>query len=223
MNRTPGFRLISVLTACLALAACGATPVTRDAPPRPVPFDASNAPVEASATTGLTDFRVVAVNVTVPATLQVSESNSYYPGGDIVWHGDAYGNRHSQVAAIVQHGLESGVRPFTGETPVILDVVVTRFHALSPRARYTIGGAHSVNFHLRVRDAKTGDTLIPSYHIETDLEAYGGATAVAAEAHGDSQKKRITTHLVRVIQTELRRPGSFVSDGVGVMARINNF
>ena len=125
-------------------------------------------------------------------------------------------------SADMQAGLEAGVAGFTGTRPVILDVVVTRFHALSPRARYTIGGVHSVNFFLRVRDARTGETLIPSYHVEADLEAYGGATAVAAEALGDTQKRRITAHIARVIQTELRQPGSFVAEGLGVMGRINN-
>ncbi len=42
----------------------------------------------------LPSVRVGEINVLVPQSLKVSERNSYYPGGDIVWRGDAIGNRH---------------------------------------------------------------------------------------------------------------------------------
>ncbi|MEM6694251.1 MAG: DUF6778 family protein [Pseudomonadota bacterium] len=206
------------LLASALLAACSPAPVSRNAPPQPQPIDVAVEPITVS---GLSNFSVAQISVSVPPTLQVSERNSYYPGGDIVWHGDPAGNRHEQVKAIFEAGLTAGTREFTGDRPVIVDVVVTRFHALSPRARYTIGGVHSVQFHLRVRDANTGAVLVPSYHVRADIDAYGGATALAAEAHGDTQKVRLTRHLASVIARELRQPGSVRPEGTGVIGAIN--
>lgn len=215
-NMKRALRGILALGAVLAVSACATTPVSRDV--SVAPFDGG---VQQASVQGLRDFYVAGVNISVPRSLVVSEKNSYYPGGDIVWHGDPMGDRFAQVQAIFDAGIKAGTRGFTGSRAVVIDVQVTRFHSLTPKARYTVGGVHSISFHMRVRDAKTGAVLVPSHLVRADLQAYGGAVAVAAEAHGDTQKVRVTNHLAAVFQQELRKPGSFVPEGTGVMGVLN--
>ena len=159
--------------------------------------------------------------VTVPETLRVSEANRYLPGGDIVWRGDPIGNRHEQVKAILTAGLGQGVADFAGEREVILDVVLTRFHALTEKARYTIGGVHAIQFNLQVRDAATGEMVLAPRRIKADFDALGGSAAVAAEAQGVTQKVRITNHLAYVIQQELGRPEGYAVRDNGLVGAIN--
>jgi hypothetical protein len=42
--------------------------------------------------------------------------------------------------------------------------------------------------------------------VKADLEAYGGAAAVAADRAGQTQKRRITEHLARVFHDVLSGP-----------------
>jgi len=77
----------------------------------------------------------------VPETLKVSEQNSYFPGGDIVWRGDAAGNRHEQAKAVFDRALTQGTETLEGIVNVGLDVRVERFHALTQKARHTTGGS----------------------------------------------------------------------------------
>jgi len=77
----------------------------------------------------------------VPEALKVSEQNSYFPGGDIVWRGDAAGNRHEQAKAVFDRALTQGTENLEGIVNVGLDVRVERFHALTQKARHTTGGS----------------------------------------------------------------------------------
>ncbi|WP_172294115.1 DUF6778 family protein [Pseudoruegeria sp. HB172150] len=190
-------RIILALGAVLGLAACGSNPVTRDFTPATALETAQVLPG------GLHDFSVARIDVTVPDSLRESESNAYYPGTDIVWHGDPMGNRHEQVKAIFTDAMAKGVKPFDGARDVVLDIEVTRFHALTQKARYTVGGVHSIHFYLQVADAATGEVIVPKHFVKANLRAYGGSAAVAAEARGDTQKVRISRHLAGVIQDEL--------------------
>ena len=89
-------------------------------------------------------FNVQDIRVSVPETLKVSEANRYYPSGDIVWREDPLGDRHAQVKAIFEAAMREGVGQLPqGTVPVILDIEVTRFHAVTEKARYTIGGVHA--------------------------------------------------------------------------------
>lgn len=151
----------------------------------------------------LPSYSVAELNVTVPRSLEVSESNSYYPGGDIVWRGDPFGDRYEQVEAIFRAGMEQGISEVSGARPVIADIVVERFHSLTERARYTVGGVHSIRFTITLRDAETGEVVEPTRTVQADLKAYGGLTALRAEAAGQTQKARVTEHLRQVIIYEL--------------------
>jgi hypothetical protein len=144
--------------------------------------------------------------VTVPRTLKVSEANMFYPIADIVWRGDAYGDRHEQVEAIFNEGLTKGAQMTSGARDVVVDVEVIRFHSLTERTRYTVGGTHSITFAMTVHDAKSGSVLQARRIIKSDLKGFGGNAAVIAERMGQTQKVRITDHLAKVLNQELARP-----------------
>lgn len=161
------------------------------------------------------------VNVRVPRTLKVSEANRYLPQGDIVWREDPVGDRHAQVQAIVQAGLERGVHALEGPVATELDVEVLRFHALTQKARYTTGGVHAIAFTMVLRDAETGEALTPVRQIEANFTAYGGRRALVAIAEGQTQKVRITQELAKVIQQEILRPGSRTPRRGGLILALN--
>ena len=162
------------------------------------------------------------INVTVPERLKVSERNSYLPGGDIVWRGDAAGNRHEQVKAIFDAGLLKGTEEFDGAVTIGLDVRVERFHALTEKARYTTGGIHSIIFAMQIRDLSTGAVIGAPRTIKADLDGLGGQRAIDAEAEGLTQKVRITQHLANVIRQELGTANGYENPKLGFMQTLNN-
>ena len=170
----------------------------------------------------LPTMRVTEINVLVPQTLKVSERNSYYPGGDIVWRGDAIGNRHQQVKAVFDTALSQGTAQMDGIVPVHLDIRVDRFHALTEKARYTIGGVHSIVFVLQIRDLSTDLALGEPRLVKADLDAFGGQQALRAEARGQTQKVRITNHLAEVICQELSNEEGFNNPKLGLIQALNN-
>lgn len=165
-------------------------------------------------------FQPTAVQVRVPDSLIVSEANLFYPGGDIVWRGDLPGDRHQQVQTIFEIAANQGFAPIEGARPVVVDIEVKRFHALTEKTRYTVGGVHSIKFMVSLRDAETGQVLRAPREINADLQGYGGQMALEAEAKGLTQKYRITTHLARVLRDELSLATGFVPPKGGITARI---
>lgn len=190
-------KLVAALMLGFGLSACG----TADTATR-------NAPLEAHALQAApVSLDVQQVRVSVPKALKVSEANSYYPMGDIVWREDAPGDRHAQVKTIVEEALATGVAgSHPGSIPVVLDVEVTRFHALSEKARYTIGGMHTIHFAMTLRNPVTGEAYGAPKPVKVSFKALGGSAAVAAEQRGITQKVRISERLASVIQTELGMP-----------------
>ena len=157
----------------------------------------------------LPSLRVVGLVVTVPRSLVSTESNAFKPVGDIVWREDAFGDRHSQVQTIVEDAISAGVAPLQGNLPVVLHIEITRFHALTERTRYSVGGVQEISFLLTVTNGQTGEVIVPAYQVDASLPAFGGARALAAERVGQTQKVRISDHLARLIQLELTGvPGS---------------
>jgi len=169
----------------------------------------------------LTDVRVESLTVRVPRALSVSEANSYLPKADIVWRGDAIGDRHAQVAAIFDNAMRRGIEPLAGRIPVALDVKVLRFHALSEKARYTVGGVHNINFELTLRHAETGALLTEPRVVRADLDGFGGQQALQAEARGLTQKVRITNHLAEVIRQELTTMDGYKNPKLGLIQAMN--
>jgi len=221
MKSTRIVRPVLALIVAVGLSACASV----DTASRNAPIAASlNAPLDAGTAAAVAPsetYKVTAINVTVPETLRVSEANRYYPSGDIVWREDPIGNRYQQVADIMRAGLERGVARVGGERPVILDVTVARFHALTEKARYTIGGVHAIQFDISLRDAESGSLIMPPRRIKADFDALGGAAAIAAESRGVTQKVRITNQLARVIQDELTRSDGYQQQATGLIGAIN--
>lgn len=239
-------KLAYALSIGAALSACGASDVvTRDTPfDRNTPATFSQEDVAAVARPGvqrtvqtvskqhqksktilpeaiLRQINVAQINVRVPTSLKVSEANRYYPGGDIVWREDPMGNRYSQVSKIMHDAMAAGTAGFQGPVPVILDIEVVRFHALSEKARYTVGGVHHVVFKMLLRDARTGEWLSEPRRIESDLEAFGGQQAINAEARGLTQKVRISGHLAEVIRQEMTEPDGYKNASLGFYQLVN--
>jgi hypothetical protein len=230
--RVFNLRPVAALIAAFALSACASVqhtpaPLSLEPASRAVPVDAplGGAPTEprpARITNEMYgDYTVTAVNVVVPETLRASEANRYLPGGDIVWREDPIGNRHAQVRSIVQNALELGVADMAGPRAVELDVVLSRFHALTEKARYTVGGVHAIQFTLQIRDAATGEIIAGPKFIKADFGALGGAAAIHAEAKGLTQKVRITNQLAYVIQQELTAPQGYTVQETGLMGALN--
>ena len=149
------------------------------------------------------DFRVKSVLVYIGQDIVVSERESFYPGGDIVWRGDPPGDRVQQVKEIFKTAFTQGSKGLNGSRSIVLQVDVRRFHSLTDKARLAVGGVHSISFVLQKRDAITGEAVGKGKLIRADLKALGGDDAVAAARLGQDQKTRITQHLAEVIRTEL--------------------
>ncbi|MGB5865465.1 MAG: DUF6778 family protein [Sulfitobacter sp.] len=236
-------KLAMLVSIGAALSACGtAEIVTRDAAfaaPKTVTFaqtatgDETEAPstVRTISTRSqpsqtilpeaiLRQINITKINVHVPQTLSVSEANRYYPTADIVWRGDPMGNRHAQISKIVHDALVAGTSGFQGPTGVLLDVELKRFHSVTEKARYTVGGVHNIVFRMILRDATTGETLSQSKRVSMSLEAFGGQQAIAAESRGLTQKIRITTHLAELIRQQLIEPEMYEDASAAFMARI---
>ncbi len=142
-------RAATLLLGAAMLAASGCTSTFRT-------FYSTGVPAEVSR-----GWRVSDVRVAVPATLSVSEAKTLLPKADIVWREDPEGDRRAQVAAIVETAARQGASALRGARPVILDITVSRFHALTFEAerRFSNAGVHNIDFTIQVVDAATGRCL----------------------------------------------------------------
>ena len=86
--------------------------------------------------------------------------------------------------------------------PVVLDVLVTKFHALTQKTRDSIGGKHNLFYTLTVRDAATGQVLSTS-NVNATVRGAGGAAARAEEAVGRTQKVVIAEALITSLQKQM--------------------
>lgn len=151
-------------------------------------------------------YDVEAVRVEVPRSLQATEANTFLPRADIVWHGDPAGDRHTQVAAIFENAAAQATRGMLAGRPVTIDLVITRFHALTDITRATTGGNHAMRFEMTVRDAATGAVVEGPRPITADVRAAGGRRAAEEDRIGRTQKVVITERLVEVLRRELSSP-----------------
>ena len=177
------FKSLVLLVAIFTLSACGGAGLFQKDPASARPVDLTQmAPLTVSGWT-----------ITVPQTLMVSEVNSIKPRADIVWHGDPAGDRYAQVQSIMEEAVRRAAGTMNGSVPVTLAVDVVRFHALTPRLRYSFPGEHEIEFGLQVANAQTGEVIVPRYVVNATFMGFGGDQAVMAEAMG-------VTHKVRIIQ-----------------------
>lgn len=144
-------------------------------------------------------WNVDRVSVSVPDELTTTEDNTFAPNADIVWHGEEFGDRRAQVAAILTQGITVGSSTLRGARDVAFLVTLEQFHAVTPKARAQAPSAvHNIAYIIQVVDEKTGEPLTEPERIQADLEAYVGEAAIFARLEGQTQKVRITDHLADV-------------------------
>lgn len=148
-------------------------------------------------------YNVQAVSVRVPADLKVSEANVFYPIADIVWRGEPRGNRHQQVSAVVTEAFQRGTAAMVSGPAVAVEIEIVRFHCLTEKTRYTVGGTHSLKFNLTVRDIATGAVIDGPRLVVADIPASGGTRAIAEDEAGRTQRVVIVERLAEVIRREL--------------------
>lgn len=147
------------------------------------------------------NWRVVDVVSVVPDTLTVSNDNTFAPQADIVWHGEPFGDRRAQVAAILDEGLTRATRPLRGSRAVAMTARVVTFHGVTPSAVARAPAAvHNIRFILSVFDAQTGEALVSNEAISADLEANVGTAAIAAAINRETQRERVVAHIEAVMR-----------------------
>ena len=206
-DRMRALRLVLALGSLAALTAC----VTPDRapsaePPHGVTLATAGGSGPARGVQKVTvPLNVVGVEVTVPRDLRVSEAEVFYPIADIVWRGDPRGDRYAQVQAIYDRAVAAAIPPLNHGLPVVAEIVVTRFHCVTDKTRYTFGGVHSLTFTLTIRDAASGAVLSGPRKVKADVAAHGGQKAIADDMAGLTQKQIVTERLASVIRGELKQ------------------
>jgi hypothetical protein len=190
-------RLFAIAALSLAAAGCATVETATRNAPLNVP-GAETGQVSASRSYTVQDVRVV-----VPQSLRVSEANGYYPITDIVWRGDPIGDRHAQVAALFETAAARGAETLKGDRDVVVDLVVSRFHGLTERTRFSVGGVYNMEYTLTVRDAATGAIIEGPRFVESDLGGPGGQAAVMLEQEGQTEKVRVVDFLTLVLMQQL--------------------
>ena len=186
-------KVITLAAMALGVAGCASVDtVTRNAP---IEVPALGAQTIAIAR----DYVVEDVTFTASNELRVSEGNSYYPNADVVWRGDPVGNRIDQIAAIFETATKRNDTKLDGNIPVIVDYELVRFHGVTERTRFSVGGVYNIEFMLSVRNALTGEIIEAPRRIEADLSAPGGIAALMLEQRGQTEKVRVTDFLTQVV------------------------
>lgn len=199
-------RLIILLAAALGLSACmSVDTATRNATVVPAPQSVGAAApyFQTRSSDAIEAVAIRDISVRVPRSLVVSEANSYKPRADIVWREDPLGDRYVQVETLLREGLDPLRDLSEGGHGIVVDLQITRFHALTEKTRYTVGGKHEIMFFLTLIDAETGQILAKPRLIETNFEAYGGARALEAMSRGETQKVRIQRHMRELLRAEV--------------------
>jgi hypothetical protein len=171
----------------LALAGCG-VPIGQSSQPR----------LDVSRDYSLQGFAFAAQN-----GLIVSERENYYPNGDIVWRGDPRGPRIAQIAAMFTEAANRSKQAINGGQPVNVAVTLVRFHGVTNRTRYSIGGIYNVIFDITILDSGSGAVIEPTRRVVGNLDAPGGERAVQLEETGQTQKVRVTDFLTRLLSAQL--------------------
>jgi hypothetical protein len=216
-------RTMAAVSALVLLAACGATDrVAREQPlagadlvARPV---AATAPGEQAR---MPRWSIRSVRVEVPQSLTVSEANVFYPVADIVWRGEPRGDRHAQVKAILEEAVARAGEAMTGPAADV-EIEVLRFHGVTEKTRYTVGGIYAVHFVLTVRDAATGAILDGPRTVRADIRASGGQRAIEEESRGLTQRVVLVHNLAHVAWRELTVPVGLQRRGAVPVSRIDS-
>ena len=181
-------------------AADGSTPVT--SADSIVRLDARGGSI-GTPLAGAGRYDVKGVEITVPAELVVSEANLIYPNADIVWRGDPVGDRYAQVKSVLEEGFAAGVAEMDTGPKAVVAITLERFHALTEKARFSVGGVHDVIVSLTVTDPGSGRILEGPRRVEIAIRASGGDRAIAEDAAGNTQRVVIVAGLAEAIRRQL--------------------
>lgn len=192
-------RLAAGLILALTLSACG----TMDTATRNAPLDLPAFEGGPEPTVVNRDYDVQGMTFFASDALTVSERNSYYPFADIVWRGDPVGDRKAQIGGMFRTAIDRNEAALDGAIPVTLDIALVRFHGVTERTRFSVGGNYHIVFDITVRDAVTGLIIEEPRRIELNLAAPGGEAAVIAESRGQTEKVRVTDFLTQVLKDEM--------------------
>ncbi len=180
-------RSMFVAPLLLALAGCG-VPIGQSSEPRPLMQR---------------DYDLRELRFSAKDDLIISEREGYYPTADIVWRGDPLGPRVDQIGAMFQEATRRNRTIISGRQPIDIEVTLIRFHGVTNRTRYSIGGIYNVVFELAVRDASSGTLIEPPRRVVGNLDAPGGERAVRLEESGQTQKVRVTDFLTGLLRSQL--------------------
>ncbi|NBE08819.1 DUF6778 family protein [Paragemmobacter ruber] len=204
-----GFTKFAGLAMAMALSACvSSEPASRSVSNDPLTLASRGAESGATGAARVVAprYTITDVQIAVPRSLQVSEANGYYPLADIVWRGDPMGDRHQQVAALFQAAADRATAGMAGPRQAVLALEIVRFHGVTEKTRYTVGGTHNMVFNLTVRDAATGAVIDGPRRVEANARAAGGQAAIAEEQAGRTQKVVVVEKLVETLRRELSGP-----------------
>jgi len=148
-------------------------------------------------------YRLNAFNFEAQEGLQISESESFYPNADVVWRGDPIGPRIPQIAAMFEEAATRNRAFIDGRFPVDVYLTLVRFHGVTNRTRYTVGGVYNVIFDLTIKSAATGDVIEPTRRIVGNLDAPGGERAALLDRAGQTQRVRVTDFLTSLLRAQL--------------------
>ena len=164
-------------------------------------------------------YSVTKVDIAVPRSLVVSEANLFYPKADIVWRADPSGDRYVQVQSLLQDGFAEGVKTMKTGPSTSLEITLERFHSLTEKARFSVGGVHNVVFSLIVRDLATGQIVEGPRRIEVAIRASGNDKAIDEDAAGNTQRVVIVAGIAEAIRRELALvPVGIAQKGKGLFA-----
>lgn len=204
-------KTLTALALALGLSACAQV----DTPSRGATADLPMMPTQMNLLADTAGVRVLhaqydveAITVSVPRDLKVSEANTFYPRADIVWRGEPRGDRYQQVSAIFTEAFARGTATMVAGRQVAVEVEILRFHCLTEKTRYTVGGTHSLKFNFTVRDVATGEVIDGPRLVVADIPAAGGARAIAEDQAGRTQRIVVVERLAEVIRRELSAPAS---------------
>lgn len=183
------------LSLILGLAACGGV----ETPSRDTPLDPGV--IAPGYVERAQAFDVTQVIVQVPTDLSVSERNGYYPTADIVWRGDAPGDRYAQIEALFDEAAERVLPQIDGDVPAIAVIRIVRFHGVTERTRFSVGGVYNMEFTVSYQDGD-GNILEETRFVEANLPAPGGQAALELERAGQTERVRVVDYLSYVLLNE---------------------
>lgn len=198
-------RIILALGLTIGLSACGTSDVaSRNAPLSTADLELSNSAAPKRLYL-VTQYNVREIRVDVPRSLKVSEANMFYPMADIVWRGEPRGDRYSQVHSIFTDAFGMGTSKMKNGPEVLVDVSVKRFHGVTEKTRYTVGGVYNMVYDLTVRDAQSGAIIEGPREVVVSTPASGGSAAIQEEQAGRTQRVVVFESLRDSAHRELSR------------------